>query len=106
MARLRPLLLILFAFFLSVPRLFASEQHDFDAAAAAFQDNMWSRAESQFADFIKKHPDSARVPEAALMQAQAEFNQGKLTEAQAQLEFAQFKIGIDDEERLRSSGQK
>ncbi|HSY43359.1 MAG TPA: hypothetical protein VK811_05570, partial [Candidatus Acidoferrum sp.] len=81
MARLRLLLLILLAFILSAGRLLASEQHDFDAAAAAFQDNLWSRAETQFADFVKKHPDSARVPEATLMQAQAEFNQGKLMDA-------------------------
>jgi TolA-binding protein len=93
MARLRPLLLILFALILSGARLFASEQHDFDAAAAAFQDNMWSRAETEFGDFIKKHPDSARIPEAALMQAQAEFNQGKLTEAIALLQGRESSAG-------------
>jgi len=93
MARLRPLFLILLALILSAGRLSASEEHDFNAAAAAFQDNMWSRAESQFAEFIKKHPDSARLPEATLMQAQAEFNQGKLQDAIALLQGRESSAG-------------
>jgi TolA-binding protein len=93
MARLPPLLTILFTLILSGARLFASEQHDFDAAAAAFQDNMWNRAETQFGEFVTNHPDSARVPEAALMQAQAEFNQGKLPEAIALLQGRESSAG-------------
>lgn len=93
MVRLRPLLLIWLALILGAGRLLASEQHDFDAAAAAFQDSMWSRAETQFAEFVKKHPDSARVPEATLMQAQAEFNQGKLADAIALLQGRESSAG-------------
>jgi TolA-binding protein len=93
MARLRPLLLTLLALILSAGRLLASEEHDFNTAAAAFQDSMWTRAETQFADFIKKHPDSARVPEATLMQALAEFNQGKLMDAIALLQGRESSAG-------------
>jgi TolA-binding protein len=93
MARFWPLLLTMFALMLSAGRVLASEQHDFDAAAAAFQDSLWNRAETQFAEFIKKHPDSARVPEAALMQAQAEFNQGKLMDAIALLQGRESSAG-------------
>jgi len=35
-----------------------------------------------------------------------EIDQGKLTVAQAQLKFAQFKVGLDDEERQRERGQR
>jgi TolA-binding protein len=93
MARFQPSLLVLFALVLSGLPLFASEQHDFDTAAAAFQDNMWNRAETEFSDFVKKHPDSAHVPEATLMQAQAEFNQGKLAEAIALLQGRESSAG-------------
>ena len=86
MKLLRQWPLILFALILSGGRLAASEQRDFAAAAAAFQDGMWSRAESEFSDFIKKYPTSARVPEAALIQAQSDFNQGKVQAAIALLQ--------------------
>ncbi|HEV2453196.1 MAG TPA: tetratricopeptide repeat protein [Verrucomicrobiae bacterium] len=74
-------LLILLIVALEGGRVFASEQHDFDLAATAFKTGMWSRAEVEFAQFIEKHPDSARVPQAALLQAQSDFNQGKLLDA-------------------------
>lgn len=83
MAFCRQWLLILFALVASgVPVLASSrQQRDFAAAAAAFQDGMWSRAEVAFARFIEKYPKSERATEAALMQAQAEFNQGKWLQA-------------------------
>ncbi len=83
MAFLRQLLLILVVLVLSGGEIFASsrEQRDFAAAADAFKDGMWSRAEVEFARFIEKYPKSGRVAEAALMQAQADFNQGKWIEA-------------------------
>ncbi|HUE37401.1 MAG TPA: tetratricopeptide repeat protein [Candidatus Acidoferrum sp.] len=71
---------------LGAGRIAASEQRDFAAASAAFQDGMWNRAEQGFAEFIKNHPASARVPEAALMEAQAEFKQGKFSQSIALLE--------------------
>ena len=86
MAFFRRCLFIWFALVLSGGSVFASESHDFAVAAAAFKDGMWSRAEVEFAEFIEKHPDSGRVPEAALLQAQADFKQGKLSEVLALLE--------------------
>ena len=57
-------------------RLFAAgakEQQAYAAAVAAFQDEMWSRAETAFDQFVKKYPESTNAPEAVLLQAQAEF---------------------------------
>jgi len=82
----RRYLFIWFALVLSSGGVFASESHDFAVAAAAFKDAMWSRAEVEFAQFIEKHPDSGRVPEATLLQAQADFNQDKLPQAVALLQ--------------------
>jgi TolA-binding protein len=83
MAFLRKSLLIWFLLGLGGSQLFASnrEQRDFAAAASAFQDGMWSRAEVSFAQFIEKHPKSTHVPEAVLFQAEADFKQGKLQNA-------------------------
>lgn len=94
MAYLRQPLLILFALALGAGRLFASEQHDFSVAAAAFKTGMWSRAEVEFAQFVEKHPDSARVPEATLWQAKADFQQGKLPEALALLQAREASAGL------------
>jgi TolA-binding protein len=83
MAFFRQRWLILFAFILGGGRLFAAshEQRDFTAAQAAFQAGMWSRAEVGFAQFVEKYPDSANVPEAVLMQGEADVKQGKLLDA-------------------------
>lgn len=83
MAFLRQSLLILTVLLLGGGPLYASnrETRDFDAANAAFQTGMWSRAEVAFAQFIEKHPQSARVPEAVLLQAEADVKQGKLQKA-------------------------
>lgn len=73
----------MFALTLGAGQLFAStrEQRDFAAAAAAFKDSMWSRAEVEFAQFAANHPQSALVPQAILLQAQADFKQAKLIDA-------------------------
>ncbi|MGH8023213.1 MAG: tetratricopeptide repeat protein, partial [Limisphaerales bacterium] len=86
MSLFRQWLLILLMLGLGAGRVFGSEQHEFDVAATAFKTGMWSRAEVEFAEFIEKHPESARVPEAALLQAQADFKQGKLRDALALLQ--------------------
>ena len=57
------------------------EQHAYAAAVAAFQDEMWSRAETEFTQFTQKYPKSTNAPEAVLLQAQAQFKQGKFTTA-------------------------
>jgi len=81
-------LLILFALVLSSGQLFAAstkEQRAYAAAVAAFQDEMWGRAETEFAEFTQKYPKSTNATEAVLLQAQAEFKQGKLAQAIALL---------------------
>src|ERR1700733_6377298 len=82
-------LLILFALGLSGEISFAAsaakEQRAYTAAVSAFQDAMWSRAETEFAQFVQKYPKSTNAPQAVLMQAQAEFKQGKLEPAIALL---------------------
>ncbi len=94
MAFLRLRFLIVSALLLGAARLCASEQHDFAVAATAFKTGMWSRAEVAFAEFVEKHPDSARVPEATLLQAQADFKQGKLVDALALLQTGVTSAGL------------
>lgn len=48
-----------------------SETAAFNAAAKAFQDGMWERAERELGEFIHSYPQSERRSQAVLMQAQA-----------------------------------
>jgi TolA-binding protein len=57
------------------------EDRTYAAAVASFQTEMWSRAEGAFAQFIQRYPQSTNAPMAVLLQAQAQYNQGKLPEA-------------------------
>jgi len=57
------------------------EDRAYAAAVASFQTEMWGRAEDGLAQFIQRYPQSTNVPMAVLLQAQAQFNQGKLPEA-------------------------
>jgi len=57
------------------------EDRAYAAAASAFQDGMWNRAETALARFIEKYPKSSHLPEAVLLQAEAQYKQGKLLEA-------------------------
>lgn len=59
----------------------AREERAYAAAASAFQDGMWGRAEVEFAEFAEKYPKSERVPEAVLMQAEADIKQAKFLQA-------------------------
>jgi len=82
-------LLISLTLILSGEPLFAAgtkEQRAYAAAVAAFRDEMWSSAETELAQFIQKYPKSTNAPEAVLLQAQAEFKQGKLAQAIALLD--------------------
>ncbi len=88
MAFYRRWLLIWFALVLSGGPLIAAgakEQRAYAAAVTAFQDEMWGRAETEFAQFVQKYPKSTNAPEAVLLQAQAEFKQGNLAAAIALL---------------------
>jgi TolA-binding protein len=71
----------------------AKEERDFAAAANAFQAGMWSRAEVEFARFVEKFPKSDRAAEASLMQAEADFKQGKFLPAIALLEARESRAG-------------
>ncbi len=61
------------------------ESRAYAAALADAQDKMWSRAETEFAQFVKRFPKSTNAPMAVLLQAQAQFQQAKYDEAQALL---------------------
>ena len=55
------------------PQLWAASAADraFDAAAKAFHDTFYDRAEAEFADYCQKYPTSPRLAEATLLQAEA-----------------------------------
>ncbi|MGA3283016.1 MAG: tetratricopeptide repeat protein [Verrucomicrobiota bacterium] len=82
-------LLVLSALVLGGGQLSAAgtkEHRAYAVAVIAFQDEMWGRAETELAQFVQKYPKSINAPEAVLLQAQAEFKQGKLTNAIALLD--------------------
>jgi TolA-binding protein len=85
MAFRRQPFLILFALILGGGQIFAAgatkEQRAYAAAVSAFQDEMWNRAEMEFAQFVQKFPNSTNAPQAVLLQAQSEFKQEKLPQA-------------------------
>ncbi len=61
------------------------EERAFATASADFQTEMWSRAETGFAQFSQRFPKSTNAPLAVLLQAQAQFNQKKFADAVALL---------------------
>src|SRR5579862_2999886 len=80
----RQWLFILFALIFSGATIFAATGKDesaFASATAQFQDGNWKRAESEFAQFIQRYPNSGQVPQAVLSEAQAQFKQGKFATA-------------------------
>ena len=84
MSRVYRWLLIIFALVLSGEQVLVAstrEERAYSAAASAFQDGMWSRAEVEFAEFAEKYPKSERVAEAVLLQAEADFKQQKFLQA-------------------------
>lgn len=76
------------------------ENRAYTAATKAFQDGLWERAEAEFAEFVAEHPKSERVPEAVLLQAQAQFKQGKPVSAIALLTARQSAAGKRADEYL------
>lgn len=75
-------LLILSLLILGGGQVLAASREDraFAAASAAFKDGIYGQAETALADFVQEYPRSPRVPEAVLMQAQAQFKQEKYNE--------------------------
>jgi len=89
MVHWRQSLLIFSALILSGGQLIAAstkEQRAYAVAVADFQNEMWSPAETNFIQFLQKFPKSTNAPAAVLLLAQAEFKQGKLSEAIALLQ--------------------
>jgi TolA-binding protein len=88
--------LIVFVLFSGGGQTFAVNlraERAFAAAQSAFQEEMWSRAATEFADFAQKYPDDIEVPRALLLQAQAEFKQGEFTNVIALLTANKIKAG-------------
>lgn len=52
------------------------EQRAYAAAVSSFRDGLWSHAETNLFQFIKRYPDSTNVPSAVLLLARAEFKAG------------------------------
>jgi TolA-binding protein len=87
---------IAFALLLGGGQVFAAsgrENRAYAAAVSAFKDAMWSRAETEFAQFTQKYPKSDHVAEAVLLQAEAEFKQEKYPQAIALLQAGKAAAG-------------
>jgi TolA-binding protein len=87
---------IAFALLLGGGQVFAAsgrENRAYAAAVSAFKDVMWSRAETEFAQFTQKYPKSDHVAEAVLLQAEAEFKQEKYPQAIALLQAGKAAAG-------------
>jgi TolA-binding protein len=84
MALLRRWFLIFSALVLGGGQVFAAstrEDRDYTAAVKAFQDGMWSRAETEFGQFRNKYPESTNAASAVLFQAEARYKLGQFTNA-------------------------
>ena len=70
-----------------------NEDADYNAAARAFEDELWARAEKELGRFIQSYPDSNRRPLAVLLRAQALLQLGRAGEAVELLETEQPRAG-------------
>jgi TolA-binding protein len=67
-------------------------------ANALFKSTLWENAEREFGIFIQKYPNSSRVPEAILFQAEARYKLGQYTDAIALLAANEGRAGgLEDE---------
>jgi outer membrane protein assembly factor BamD (BamD/ComL family) len=69
------------------------EERAYATASTDFQSEMWSRAETGFAQFALNYPKSTNAPMAVLLSAQAQFKQAKFPAAIKSLTAAQAKAG-------------
>jgi TolA-binding protein len=67
------------------PASLATEAKAFEVAARLFEDQAFDLAEREFAEFLRANPGSPRAAEALLLQAQAQFAQGRPEESLALL---------------------
>lgn len=58
-----------------------SEKRAYDVAVGQFNVGIYDQAETAFAQFIAKYPGSTQMPMAQLLEAQAQYKQGKFSEA-------------------------
>jgi len=61
------------------------EDRAFEAAVSTFNQKMWDAAEIEFDRFALQYPASANLPEAWLLEAEAEFRQGKFAQCETLL---------------------
>ena len=83
------------ALVVSGENLFAAtrEERAYATASADFQTEIWSKAESGFAQFVRNYPKSTNAPMAVLLSAQAQFKQEKFPAAIKTLTAAQAQAG-------------
>lgn len=63
----------------------SAEKRAYAAAISDFNSEMYARAEMEMSNFVARFPASTNVAEAVLLQAQAQFKQGKFSDAIALL---------------------
>ncbi|HXT38409.1 MAG TPA: tetratricopeptide repeat protein [Candidatus Angelobacter sp.] len=63
----------------------AAEGRAYEVAANMFRGGSYALAEKEFADFIKNHPDSEKIPEAVLLQAECRYQLKRFDDALALL---------------------
>src|SRR6185436_12660040 len=80
------ILLVLLVGKQAAPAASSAERQKFNAAADAFRLNSGDRAEKYFGEFLEKFPNSERLAEAVLSQAQARYRLGRYPEAITLLE--------------------
>jgi TolA-binding protein len=102
MAVLRRWILVLTMLLAAESRLTAATAADraFEAAAKAFRDTVYDRAEAGFADFCQKFPTSPRLTEAILLQAEARLELSNYAGAIALLSAHQKDAGTNADQYL------
>lgn len=83
----------------------SGENRDYSVAVKSFRDGMWEYAATVCAQFREKHSKSERVPEVVLLEAQAQYNQGKFASAIALLTARQGGTGQLADEYLYWIGE-
>lgn len=81
------------------------EERALNAAQQTFNDKVFDRAETELGQFMKNYPKSTSVPLAALLQAQAQFQQGKFSEALQSLAARRDSAGVLTDKFLYWTGE-